>query len=1325
MRGLREKMKEPDNRGLSLVELLCAIAIFSLIAAAIGTVIVLSARTFNRGVTETSLQQEAQLVANRIGTIVQDAAHAEFDAATNTLTLTSNDSKTYTISQIGDALLYSDDTIAGVTLAEKIQSFSVDADKFDDTNTVYLDMQVADDGKVYNVQYAIAARNQMTTDIAASTLPDSVSIFSDSEVVMVPGETCTIPYTVSGNVTIGMDAVITGGTASIGAVGLDGVEVTIPANTTDSSVMLQVFTKDTMEGTTTPKATANINIRIRRVTSVTVTHTSDRSAVAAEDSGNSYEARGCVYTFYARVSADNAEKRAGTTYDNGWKNPKYVYWTAEATINGAPANLNRYFDVVYSEDINIPTAKFTIKEDLPSGLVLTVTATSKHAKGENKASSDYYDSTKGVHWNNDSIKARETKVESALEITIEPNHSGEVALGMKGGKTSDITFAYNDRSDSSTKAEYNTATDKVKITLGNDEKGVGKNPASGEKYTFTIDVLVKGTKKSTITVHVRRIDNLSIEIIDNFHDNSGTLMDNPTYDFRARINVDNNKNDDNMQQAVKYLFIDKESDTKTLSANVANTLASRISWEMKNTKTGKVIQSDSVICLAGTSASDRGTVIGPYKKTVTGYYTVVNVKPARVEQDTSGNWFLKQVPEIDVKPASGEDLPANTEFTVKMEMLHPLGTVAGVAYNETGVAYGEAEAEVSILGKQSIDVPELIVAEPGQGTSDPAQSDYELVIPIEVSGSDVYRMTAQISGNSSINTKLSEYQNEDTNGNKNPYKAVNASSTSGSIWYLGLLIGTDEKGKNNTGLMELTVTAYDQQGEKVAEVESKIALRRVTDVEIKAAAEAANATGAVITEDQKGNRYLNYEYNKVGSTITLQACATGYGEKGTEYFAIQKDDEGNTVRWEQDNHGKYQTPYSIKWNIYDKQGKALNLSEYFVSVPTLIDTAASDGTKCSAITFTLKKALPRGTSIKATSLHALGMNDGTKTNKSGKEYDEVYDLLKIDIIDPDDPVDDNIQFLDNLLRGQDYQYFPDNNPMPSFGRPDGGGWHWFWRKREILDIITKEDGSQDIVYGPWEAFHKTQEESGYNKRLNAEELQTLVNDKRYQIQMAYMNIDQYSQTVYWPHDSSLIAAGSDSGFAGYRQGWSSSEGTTALSEYCVTYNIGRGCMTFNVDSQYSHIAFAHYGDEVTNYDNGQPYATSYKTVGTVDQPVVLKPGESFKVNAYGYALKSSNYFRTAEVRVQRLQNNTWVMVDDEDICQGIPDHQSFININRIKSSATKGIYRISYRLYEAGESDWRVWDGNIWNPKYPRLSNISYLVCGSNGAAGYVYIEIQ
>lgn len=1322
MRALREKMKEAakqDNRGLSLVEVLCAIAIFSLVAAAIGTVIVLSARTFNRGVTETSLQQEAQLVANRIGTIVQDACEASFDEGARTLTLKTNENKTYTISLSGQELVYSDDTMSGAKLAEKIQSFSVKTDDFEKSNTVYLDMRVADGNKVYNVQYAIAARNQMTTDIPNTPLAEHASIFTDSEVVMVPGETYKIPYSVAGKVTIGMDAAITSGTATIGAVGLDGVEVTIPTGTTDTVVQLQVFTKDTIDGTTTPKATANINIRIRRVNSISVSHNSDRSAVDPSKSGNSYEAQGCVYTFYARVSADNPEKQAGTTYDSGWKNPNFVYWSDKATLNGTPVNVTDYFDVVYSTDLNIPTAKYTIKEDLPSGLELTVRATSKHAKGENKASSDYYVDTKGVHWNEDSIKARETKVESKLEITIEPNHSGEVALGMKGGKTSDISFVYNNRSDSTTKAEYNASMDKVKITLGNDEKGVGKNPAEGEKYTFTIDVLVKGTKKSTITVHVRRIENISLEVIDNAHDASGNLMDNPTYDFRTRINVDNNKNDDNMQNAVKYLILDKSGEPDKLSPTVAKTLSSRISWELKNTKTGNVLQKDSVICMAGTSASDNGQVIGEYTKEYkvnsTLYYKIVNVKPARVEQDASGNWYLKQVPEVDIKLGNGDDLPANTELTVKVEMLHPLGG----EYNETGIAYGIAEAEISRQGKQSVIIPELIVAEPGQGTSDPAQSDYELVVPIEVSGGDVYQMTATISGNSSKDTKLSAYETADKNGNKNPYKATNAGSGSNSIWYLGLLIGTDEKGKDNSGLMDLTVTAYDQQGETVAKVESKIAIRRVTKVKIDATAKATNVSSAVITQDEKGNRYLNYEYNKKGSTITLEAYATGYGSGGTEYFGIQKDEKGNVLRWEQDGHGKYQTPYSIKWSIYDKKGKALNLSDYFESVPTLVDIPGNGVTK-STITFTLKQALPKGTTIKATSLHALGKNDGTKTNKSGKEYDDVYDILKIDIIDPDDPVDDDIQYLDGLLRGEDFIDFPDQNPSY---RPNGG--HWFWRKREITNVIVHEDGTQETFYGPWEEYHLMWENSQY-KKINAVESRSLLCDKRYQIQMAYMVIDQGSRTVKWPHDSKLVAAGSDSGFAGYSTSWPSSESDTPESEYSVKYNIGRGTMTFAANSEYP-ITFAHYGDAVKNWEsetwNDAP--VFYKSFGTLEEPVVLTSGKSLKVNVYGYALKSRYYQQISYARVQKLENNTWVSVKGTDICENIQDRSSFVYIKNVKSDAEKGVYRISFRVTKQDTGFWTQWNGSIWNPQYPDMSNTNYLACGSNGASGYIYIEIQ
>ena len=64
--------KKHDNRGLTLVELLCSIAILSVLAVAVGSVLVVSAKNYQRGTSEINLQQEAQLTANQIAELIID-----------------------------------------------------------------------------------------------------------------------------------------------------------------------------------------------------------------------------------------------------------------------------------------------------------------------------------------------------------------------------------------------------------------------------------------------------------------------------------------------------------------------------------------------------------------------------------------------------------------------------------------------------------------------------------------------------------------------------------------------------------------------------------------------------------------------------------------------------------------------------------------------------------------------------------------------------------------------------------------------------------------------------------------------------------------------------------------------------------------------------------------------------------------------------------------------------------------------------------------------------------------------------------------------------
>lgn len=1027
-----------DNRGLTFVEVICAVAILALVTGVIGSVIVISSRTYRKGISETSIQQEAQLAANNIGNIIKDACGVIYgesgeqyiengdtpmvNASDSTpkmqavgyteLSVITNDKIQYTMTYDMDkkTLLYQEydvETGAARTnaevMAQNVKAFQADTTDFKDSKAIKLKMTVEDSstGREIPMEYTMTSRNGAGEGGEYVTATDNVVIiFLEDDVVMVPGETYEIPISVSGKLSAG--ALEWGSVTGLteGELTLNHAQVTVPVGTTDRTASFSIHTKDKEENGT-PKAEASCTVNIRRVEEVKVSHSIDRS----KSEGGMLETKGTVYTFSAAVSGNELAKKVAYAYDSNYKTAQSVVWSWELVADGVTSTrewtcaqngdgtyeftftdtnkdkFDEYISITTNkEDALLPQLVLKIEKNMPADFALTVRAASKHALGVNKAASQYYvcdkseslaDTWKGAYWNDDFTKPRETVVNSGLEITLEPWETGEVPLGMKGGLTSDVTFEYNDRSDNDTKAEYLASTDKVSITLGKDEKGTGNTPEAGkQKYTFTIDVKVGGVKKSTITVHVCRIDVMSIEVIDNFTDKDGKLMNLPTYDFRGRINVSNGKIDNSVTE---WLFDDKDA--------VPNTLASRITWEW--IEGSKVIQEDSVICLAGKSASDKGSIIGSYAEKKDKYYKIVHIKPARIEQDDTGAWYLKQMPEIDIAPLAdtATGLPANTRLKVTMEMLHPLGTVEGTKYNKTGKAYGEAKASVIIEGTQTISVPkDIIYVEPGQGTSDVAQSDEELVIPITVSGGAVYKMEVLFDGKSetSKGTKLSGYSSgNDSYGNSNPYMASTATSSGTRTWYMGLLIGKDETG-NDDGLIDVTINAKSTNGKDIiASTTFQLALRRVNEVSVK-------------VKDGKAFKDLN----EAGGTVTLEAYPKGYGsDSGTEYFAEQKDENGNVCRWEQANHGEYKSPYPMKWKMYyggvEKELSAW--TEYFADVSSSTNADKHKAT----VTFKLLQELPSGAKLRAYSLHAQGKEGDTKYNKSGKEYDEVYGELAV------------------------------------------------------------------------------------------------------------------------------------------------------------------------------------------------------------------------------------------------------------------------------------------------------------------------------------------
>ena len=107
------------------------------------------------------------------------------------------------------------------------------------------------------------------------------------------------------------------------------------------------------------------------------------------------------------------------------------------------------------------------------------------------------------------------------------------------------------------------------------------------------------------------------------------------------------------------------------------------------------------------------------------------------------------------------------------------------------------------------------------------------------------------------------------------------------------------------------------------------------------------------------------------------------------------------------------------------------------------------------INFILKQDFPDNAEliVTAKALHPAGKDSsGVVRNQTGEAYIEgemiavaILEGNKTTIIDPDDPFDDNeIDFLDNIKRGQDFSAFPDSHETANF--PSTVDWNmgrWF------------------------------------------------------------------------------------------------------------------------------------------------------------------------------------------------------------------------------------------------------------------------------------------
>ena len=248
-----------------------AIAILSLVGTTVGGILIVSAQSYDNGMNEVELQQEAQMVVNQINDLIIDTTATEsVSFADNTLVIPEG-TKTHKVKYDAATkqLLYSCEggALSGEELmANGITAFSADTASFKDSGNLYLDIGLERESagglKTFNATFQITARN----GVVDTTPSASIDVIDD--VVLEPNQSYTFNPDVVGISNKAVEWDIVGGNTD-STTHMLGNTIYIGSAEEGSIVHLLVKTA-TKDAEGNAMAMRAVRVRIRRVNTVTV-----------------------------------------------------------------------------------------------------------------------------------------------------------------------------------------------------------------------------------------------------------------------------------------------------------------------------------------------------------------------------------------------------------------------------------------------------------------------------------------------------------------------------------------------------------------------------------------------------------------------------------------------------------------------------------------------------------------------------------------------------------------------------------------------------------------------------------------------------------------------------------------------------------------------------------------------------------------------------------------------------------------------------------------------------------------------------------------------
>ncbi len=398
--GLFKKMIK-QNKGLTLVELLCAIAIFSLVGTTVYSMMVISARNYQRDSVEIELQQEAQMTANTIQNLVMDANEVTYSCtiggteymcldeaealsygatvgSDRTLTIRKTD-RLYLIHYMSSAkqILYTEYLISGGVstllaenqlMAENVVGLSADLKKFAEYGNLGLNMSMDKGERSYVSDYTITARNA----VDVSTGDVNAAINTELELVLEPNQIHELTASVIGASDPGVSWSLTGNTSDDTIVYMDGGiwKLKIGREEMAPELTLRVATNVRRTDGITPQDAKNVRVYVRRVTGIVL----NVNLISGTD-----KQAGAVYQVQAVIHGSRLDRAYGLSTDEDYINPNTIQWETLYSVNGvAPLNQADYYNAY---DITDTSCKIRLNRNINYGENLLVTATSKHSEG--------------------------------------------------------------------------------------------------------------------------------------------------------------------------------------------------------------------------------------------------------------------------------------------------------------------------------------------------------------------------------------------------------------------------------------------------------------------------------------------------------------------------------------------------------------------------------------------------------------------------------------------------------------------------------------------------------------------------------------------------------------------------------------------------------------------------------------------------------------------------------------------------------------------------------------------------------------------------------